>query len=69
MSGMNGMGGMMGMGGGAASPWMIAMTIFGMLLAVALVAALVFVLVAGGRWLWLQSNPHTTSPAVTRDSQ
>jgi hypothetical protein len=55
---MNGMGGMMGMiGGGAGSPWAIAIMIVGIVLAVVLVAAVVFVLVAGGRWLWYQSNP------------
>ena len=66
MSGMNGMGGMMGMGGGAASPWMIAMMIVGMVLSVALVAAVIFVLVAGGRWLWHNSNPATPTPAPER---
>ena len=47
---------MMGLMGGMGSPWMIAAMVVGGVMSLALAAALVFVLIAGGRWLWRQSD-------------
>ena len=55
MCGMTGIGGMMG---GHLSGWMIAWMAFGSLLTLVVVGAAVFVLVAGGRWLWYRSGPN-----------
>lgn len=61
MGSMN-MGQMMGGSGG---PWMIGWMIFSGLLTLVLVASLIFVAVAGGRWLWHHSGPTDTSPATS----
>jgi len=46
------------------SGWMIAWMVLGALLSLAVVAAIIFVLVAGGRWLWLRGGPSNGGAAV-----
>ncbi len=53
----------MGMMSGPMSGWMIAWMVFGGLLSLLIVAAVVFVLVAGGRWLWFRGGPTSGSAA------
>jgi len=57
-------GGMTGMMSGPMSGWMIAWIVLGALLSLAVVAAIIFVLVAGGRWLWLRGGPSNGGAAV-----
>lgn len=49
------------MGGGQMTGWMV----LGGLLPLLLVAAIVFVLVAAGRWLWDQNGPPSGAGAST----
>jgi hypothetical protein len=55
----------MGMMSGPTSGWMIAWMVLGALLSLAIVAAIVFVLVAGGRWLWFRGGPSSGSAVGT----
>ncbi len=47
----------MSMMGGPMSGWMIALMVFGGLLSLLVVAAIVFVLIAAGCWLWFRGGP------------
>jgi hypothetical protein len=56
---------MMGMMSGPMSGWMIAWMVLGAVLSLAIVASIVFVMVAAGRWLWFRGGPSSGSAVRT----
>ena len=54
------------MGGDHMSGWMIGLMVAWGLLSLVVVAAIVFVLVAAGRWLWHRTDPPSGTAGANR---